>query len=247
MDFGHQQVVSYTPNKHIDKAQDTSTLLFWKEADAKYSLKGIPYYGNALNLFYHFPSNYPFRFLSSDAIPNELEALDGQQLIKTTFPLQVLDPSENRLINVNGGNIFLNDYQKIKEKQKKANIIIVYEDSPQNRQQLLPWTNSLQQVWEILQRPELKALSFNFASVGYNQSGVSQELPLTPSFTKWLEDVQKKTEQAEGIQANAVQGKAMLAGLTRAAELLASHENENNIVITTVSYTHLTLPTKRIV
>ncbi len=116
---------------------------------------------------------------------NSSNLVDNDTLALVSIPLYVWNHRENKLINVDGEDIFVSEVDRLKQESKVINFHFVFNETNRGRIKLL--INSLQSVWVSLSKqPNLK-LSFSAICTGRE----SFVLPKTKSFAKWLDFMQQ--------------------------------------------------------
>lgn len=105
-----------------------------------------------------------------------------QDTAAATLPLLVWDHSENKLINIKGGNLPISEISRMERENKKTNLhFIFFED---DKHDIVPLLNALQNI--RLQTAQTPHISYTYSATCVSPTG-NYHLPATPLFAVWLD------------------------------------------------------------
>ena len=198
----------------------------------------IPIYDNGYQ--YRGSKSTPNQFITQKSLAapfiydNSIldKKIDEDSAVEVTVPIKIWDHSNNKLINVIGGNITLDQIEAIKQQQQRININLVFDCNRELRPQLLKQIASLQRIWSEIQNNELyKNYDFSFSASSY---GCNQfySLAKTSSFIDWIDYLQSVFASAPIINPTKTKEK----GIGKAFNFILKESGqsvsfENNIVL----------------
>ncbi len=107
--------------------------------------------------------------------------------IKVVQQLDVWDHSDNKLINVDGEYVLLNNLETLKNENKTINFHYVFDCSSTLRKKHLKLMSSLQQIWVLISTEEkYKDFKINFSASSYG-CGKFYSFPQSTSFSSWID------------------------------------------------------------
>ena len=161
------------------------------------------------------------------------QKVNGREMIKTGVLKDILDRSENEVINVLGNKISYNAFSCLLSCQHKANIVFVVDGGAENGK----YMNALQTVvqhMELYFDTASLFTDYRFGAVVYkdNLSGRCSPatLPLTASYPDLEDFFYKQQQEMNNCNDNLIQ-QAVFSGLGRAARLLNPYKDESNIIV----------------
>ena len=172
----------------------------------------------------------PFYF--NNNLQSETETPSEQELYSTYLPFEVWDHSPNKVINMNGDFVFFNEFENFKKKSKHLNIVILVEDNYEMQTELLHLTNSLQKLYGILNKDELKGYKATLGAISYDQQNIKSVFDLGGTLSGWLDFVKGIAENnTQNAMANSIVGNGFEMALEKAIELLKPKSDETNVLI----------------
>ena len=172
----------------------------------------------------------PFYFNTN--LQSETETPSEQELYSTYLPFEVWDHSPNKVINIDGEFVFFNEFEDLKKKAKRLNIVILVEDNYEMQTELLRLTNSLQKLYSILNKDELKGYKATLGAISYDQQNIKDVFGLGGTFPNWLDFVKGIADNATQTEmADSIVGNGFEMALEKATELLKPKSDETNLLI----------------
>ncbi|SNQ45119.1 type VI secretion system protein TssR domain-containing protein [Cellulophaga lytica] len=107
-----------------------------------------------------------------------------------SIPFYIWNHKENKIINVKGNNILINDANRLERESKTINFHFIFNED--EKASIRPLINSLQNIGLFF--PEHEDLNFTFSAISRSKNG-SYILPKTTSFTKWVNFIQNIVEK----------------------------------------------------
>ncbi len=154
-------------------------------------------------------SKYLYEDLSNNIIKEDSLSL-------LSVPIYVWNHLENKIINVDGEDIFVSEIDRFKNESKVINFHFIFNQTERSKIKL--FINSLQNVWMFLSKQS--NLKFSFSAICTGKK--SFVLNKTNSFVKWLDFMQKISN--EDFQ-NVVQEDAL--NVAQAIKKTLSHKSYN--------------------
>lgn len=172
---------------------------------------------------------YPFYFNGM----HQLEELapSNQNKFVTRESIKIWDHSPNKVINISGDYVYLNQFEDLKANSKKLNIMLLVESHPMMQTELLQLTNSLQKLHMICNKEEFQGYSHSLGAVAYDGSSVKQALPLGTEFPQWLDFVKKVADEATGYSYQDTVQNGLDRAFEEATKMLRAKKEETNLII----------------
>ena len=155
----------------------------------------------------------------------------NQLRYSTRGDIEIWDHSPNKVINIAGDYVYLNQFENLKAKSKKLNVILLVESHPLMQTELLQLTNSLQKLHMICNKEEFQGYSHSLGAISYDGSNVQKSLPLGTEFPQWLDFVKTVADEATGYNFQDSIQNGLDRALEDATKMLQSKKEETNIII----------------
>ncbi len=231
-------------SKDVVKLWGTRLYLTAGNANGSSSKQPLSFYADSSVAINAVAGAKPFYYADSDmASPNPVENIypvqsikdltDSSSLIKTAILADVLDRSQNEVINVLGNKIRFADFLHIIKSQHKTNIVFVMDGGRENSR-YLPNVLTILQNLEMLFDTSRTFRDFNYGAVVYkdNLAGScrTSTLPLTGKYGEVVKYFYERQQEVAACNNDTI-AQAMFSGMMEATRLLAAHKDENNIIL----------------
>lgn len=211
------QLIKNIGQRKVLKINEDNDVLFSASDTVEYSIKKRDINNSVL-------------FIPEDKLKKDRNILDTINAV-SYVPLNVWDHYNNKLINVNGGDVYLREVPTIKKENKIFNFHFVFDCSPELKEKMILQISSLQRIWLLLNDDEqFKDFKFTFSASSYG-CGRFYSFPKSDSFASWLDYLQKVFLNNKSI----VVEESNSEGIQKCFREIKNKENEisfnNNIII----------------
>jgi len=171
-------------------------------------------------------------FLFNNKRHTYLISSQDQDSYETYLPVDVWDHTPNKVINISGEFVYINEFLEFKANSKKLNIILLVEQNENLQTEILHLTNSLQKLHSIRNKSELEGYGVNMGAISYNHYNVVDHYNMGGAFPGWLDFVKETADNAKMLDKIDSTGMGLESALEKAVALLEGKEKETNIIIT---------------
>jgi|GEM_PF-7092290 len=154
---------------------------------------------------------------------------DPKKEIQSFVPMELVDLKNSHTVNCMGRSIHYSKQKSLGQSLKKINIVLVFEDGEEGKEALSNMLSSFPDIYQKTRSQELRDYTFSWGALGYQGRDISDSLPMTTDFSKWLNFVQQSSKDTT-IQYR-IYEHVMLRGLQEAGRILKNHPDEHNVVL----------------
>ncbi len=230
--IGQQQILipaTEDPNDENQFIRNYETFFDQQESAKDYESGFMP--DSILALEQYLYNLNDTKFLFNGNLQNKYEKPSEQDVYSTYLPFEVWDHSPHKVINIDGQFVSYKEFKDLQKKSKKLNVLLLLEENPDFQTELLQLTNSLQKLYGILNKDELKGYTPVLGAICYNENSISKTLPFSRTFPKWLDFIQDVAQNSNTKAPTDSMRNGFELALEKAAEILNEKSAETNLLI----------------
>jgi len=120
---------------------------------------------------------------------NQKRPIKYNDSIEVVVPFAVWDHYDNKLINVDGGDVLIRNFEAIKEENKIININYIFDCNDDLKKKQLQLMSSLQRIWLLALDEKYSDYEFSFSASSYGCDKF-YAFPKSKSFSAWVDYLQ---------------------------------------------------------
>lgn len=173
---------------------------------------------------------------------NKKRLFRSKDSIQVAVPLQVWNHQDNKLINIDGEDVFIRKLKTIKEENKVINFHYIFDCSKQLKKKQLLFMSSLQSLWVMITTDKKYSdYEFNFSASSYG-CGKFYSFPKNKSFSQWIDYLQNVFTEDKSIATNGKNTEGIEQCFNYAISDIPKQSFTNNIIIVSGEERFFSLP-----
>ncbi|WP_459211966.1 type VI secretion system protein TssR domain-containing protein [Aquimarina rhabdastrellae] len=162
---------------------------------------------------------------------NHPQIVQEKDTVPIGIPLSVWNHYDNKLINVDGGDVFIREIERIKKEHKVLNFHLAFDCSEDIRRKQLMILTSLQRIWLTLTESEkYKGYKISFSASSFG-CGKFYTFPKSESFSAWIDYLQKVFLEDETVETQKRNIEGIAQCFDYALEGIPSKSFSNTIIL----------------